>query len=66
MKYTTSSTPNPGLDARVIDLDSLLRHLGQLTDLRCPKGMRYGLAPVLLLIILAKLSGEDRPSGIAD
>jgi hypothetical protein len=37
-----------------------------LTDTRCPKGVRYALAPLLLLLVLAKLAGEDRPSGIAD
>ena len=61
-----ASTPGAGLDARLLDLDSLLERLGTLTDARHPKGLRYALAPLLLLMILAKLSGEDRPSGIAD
>lgn len=53
-------------EAHVVDMASLMRRLATVTDARCPKGVRYALAPVLLLIILAKLCGEDRPSGIAD
>jgi predicted transposase YbfD/YdcC len=66
MKCTTSPATCAALDARVIDLSGLLSRLETLTDSRCPKGLRYALGPVLLLIVLAKLSGEDRPSGIAD
>lgn len=49
----------------VFDLDSLGRRLVSLTDTRCSKGLRYPLPPLLLLIVLAKLSGEDTPSGMA-
>ena len=60
------STPfSPGR-AQVFDLNRLLRRLGEVTDTRHPKGVRYALAPLLLLIVLAKLAGEDHPSGIAD
>jgi predicted transposase YbfD/YdcC len=52
--------------AMVFDLDALLGRLETLTDNRCPKGRRYALAPTLLMIILAKLAGQDRPSAIAD
>lgn len=55
-----------GLEARVFDLGGLRRGLEGLADSRCPKGLRYALAPLLLLVVLAKLCGEDRPSGIAD
>lgn len=48
-----------------IDLESLQRRLATVTDRRCPKGLRYPLPSVLLLVVLAKLSGEDTPSGIA-
>jgi predicted transposase YbfD/YdcC len=51
---------------KVFAIGNLLSRLETLTDWRCPKGRRYSLAPLLLLIVLAKLSGEDRPSGIAD
>jgi predicted transposase YbfD/YdcC len=49
----------------VFDLGGLRRRLEALTDSRCPKGLRYALAPLLLLVVLAKLCGEDQPSGIA-
>ena len=54
------------LGAVVFDLDGLLEGLGQLSDCRGERGRRYELAPLLLLVVLAKLSGEDSPSGIAD
>jgi predicted transposase YbfD/YdcC len=40
--------------------------LAALHDRRGRRGKRYALPVLLLLIVLAKLSGEDRPSGIAD
>jgi predicted transposase YbfD/YdcC len=52
--------------ARVLDLGSLWNHLAKLTDSRSTKGLRYPLTPALMLIVLAKLSGEDKPYGIAD
>ncbi|MHB0878859.1 MAG: transposase family protein [Anaerolineae bacterium] len=42
------------------------RRLAALSDRRRRRGKRYALPLVLVLIVLAKLSGEDRPSGIAD
>ena len=66
MKSTTPLTGSADLNASVLDLASLLRRLATLTDPRCPKGLRYALAPLLLLIVLAKLAGQDQPSGIAD
>ncbi|MCB0190691.1 MAG: ISAs1 family transposase [Anaerolineae bacterium] len=50
----------------VFDLRSLYAHLERLTDGRDRRGVRYQLADVLSLIILAKLGGEDKPRGIAD
>lgn len=51
---------------RLIDLGSLYKKLEELSDTRKPRGLRYRLATILVLIILAKLSGEDKPSGIAE
>jgi hypothetical protein len=34
-----------------IDLESLHRRLATLTDRRCPKGVRYPLPSVLLLVV---------------
>lgn len=50
----------------VFDVRGLWRHLSVLGDRRHRRGRRYALGLVLLLVVLAKLSGEDRPSGIAD
>lgn len=50
----------------VFDVGSLYAHLEQLPDRRDPRGVRYALADVLALIILAKLCGEDSALGIAE
>jgi predicted transposase YbfD/YdcC len=50
----------------VFDVRALWHRLAALPDRRQRRGKRYALPVVLLLIVLAKLSGEDRPSGIAD
>jgi predicted transposase YbfD/YdcC len=51
---------------KVINLSSLYASFQTLEDKRKPKGKRYALATVLLGIFLAKLCGEDKPSGIAE
>lgn len=48
-----------------VEVGCLYERLCTLTDGRQPKGKRYTLAVVLLLLVLAKLAGQDRPSGIA-
>jgi predicted transposase YbfD/YdcC len=50
----------------VFSLGSLYSYLGQLTDRRKRRGVRYRLATILVLVILAKLCGQDKPYGIAD
>jgi predicted transposase YbfD/YdcC len=49
----------------VFDLGGLYAEFEELNDKRKARGKRYRLALVLLLIVLAKLCGEDRPYGIA-
>lgn len=51
---------------KVIDLKSLYIHFQSIHDQRKAKGKRYALATILLGIFLAKLCGEDKPSGIAE
>ena len=51
---------------RIINLGSLYTRFQRLVDKRKPKGKRYALATILLVMFLAKLSGEDTPSGIAE
>lgn len=50
----------------VFSLGSLYSYLAQLADRRKRRGIRYSLATILVLAILAKLCGQDKPSGIAD
>jgi predicted transposase YbfD/YdcC len=49
----------------VYDLNSLYAHFEALTDQRKARGVRYPLADALTLILLAKLGGEDGPTGMA-
>jgi predicted transposase YbfD/YdcC len=50
----------------IFAVSSLYAYLRKITDTRQCKGKRYGLATLLVVIILAKLAGEDKPSGISD
>ena len=52
-------------DGYVFDVNSLYDHLLRLSDKRKARGKRYSVALVVVLMVLAKLSGEDQPSGIA-
>jgi predicted transposase YbfD/YdcC len=53
-------------DGFVIDVNSLYVWLSRLQDRRKKQGLRYGLVIVLVMIVLAKLAGQDRVSGIAE
>jgi predicted transposase YbfD/YdcC len=50
----------------VFDVGSLYAHPQELKDKRKPRGIRYPLVAVLIMMVMAKLCGEDTPSGIAD
>jgi hypothetical protein len=50
----------------VFAVDSLVGHLAQVTDPRAARGVRYRLVDLLLLLILAKLGGEDTMQGMAE
>lgn len=63
MNFTTFATETDGF---LVDVGSLYARLSQLSDKRKAKGKRYSLGLVLLLLLLAKLAGEDKPSGIAE
>lgn len=63
MEASTAAVAREGI---VFDVDGLWQHLARVADRRRPRGKRYALPLVLLLMVLAKLCGEDRPSGIAD
>jgi predicted transposase YbfD/YdcC len=68
MSEYTAPTFDVNLDPHgfVIDLESLYDFLCRLKDSRHARGVRYALVTILVFVILAKLSGEDRLSGIAD
>jgi hypothetical protein len=51
---------------RIFDLGSLYARFGELRDTRKARGKRYRLEVILTLLVLAKLCGEDKPSGIAE
>jgi predicted transposase YbfD/YdcC len=54
-----------GFEERV-EIKSLAAFFAKVTDQRKRRGMRYQLAPLLVLIVLAKLCGSDKPFEIAD
>jgi predicted transposase YbfD/YdcC len=51
---------------QVMNLSSLYHRFEPLTDKRKAKGKRYALATILVGMFLAKLCGEDKPSGMAE
>jgi predicted transposase YbfD/YdcC len=51
---------------RVFDVGSLYAKFCTLSDKRKPKGLRYRLETILVGMTLAKICGEDNPSGIAE
>jgi predicted transposase YbfD/YdcC len=54
------------LDGMIFTVNSLYAFLLKLTDRRKRRGIRYSLATVLVLLILAKLCGQNKPYGIAE
>jgi len=46
-------------------LQSLAAHLAHIPDQRKPRGLRYPLTPLLVLIVLAKVCGANNPQEIA-
>ena len=57
-------TPKPEeSEVFVFDVNSLYAHFMRVTDHRDPRGIRYSLGLILTLVVLAKLGGEDHPTG---
>ena len=50
----------------VFDVGSLMSYLHQIDDPRHARGVRYSLVTLLVLLILAKLGGEDGMKGISE
>ena len=61
-----ASTRTAAAGAVVFEGGGLWQRLAALSDARRARGRRYPLPLVLLLAVLAKLGGEDQPSGIAE
>lgn len=55
-----------GITGILYDVGSVYEGLRKLTDLRKAKGKLYALELVLLIVVMAKLCGEDKPLGIAE
>ena len=50
-------------EEQFFDVGSLYARFKELKDLRKPKGLRYRSGTILVVMVLAKLYGEDNPSG---
>lgn len=50
----------------VINIGSLVARFEEIKDNRKARGKRYSLTTILVCVFLAKLCGEDKPSGIAE
>jgi len=50
----------------VFDIGSLYAYFQSLQDKRKSRGLRYPLVTMLVLVVMAKLCGEDQPCGIAE
>jgi len=67
MKVTTISAPLPlPNEALLLDLDALYRCLQTVPDHRSHSGLRYPLASILMIGVLAKLAGQDSSRAIAE
>ena len=54
-----------GATGILYDVGSVYEGLSKLTDMRKAKGKQYSLEMILLMVVMAKLCGEDKPLGIA-
>jgi predicted transposase YbfD/YdcC len=67
MHYSASRVQQEyGATGILYDLGSVYEGLAKIQDKRKARGKLYRLETLLMIIVLAKLSGEDKPSGIAE
>jgi predicted transposase YbfD/YdcC len=50
----------------IYEIGSLYDYFNQITDPRSKLGKQYALSTILIWMVLAKLGGQDKPSGIAE
>lgn len=53
-------------EGQLLNIGELYTALAQVSDKRQARGKRYTISLLLIVVILAKLSGEDTPYGIAE
>ena len=67
MQYSTGNLePKISVNGIEFEKGSVYDHLEKLTDLRKPNGKRYSLETLLMIILMAKLCGENTPMEIAE
>jgi predicted transposase YbfD/YdcC len=67
MHYSASKVKQDyGATGVLYDLGSVYEGFSKITDKRKARGKIYRLETILMIIVLAKLSGEDKPTGIAE
>lgn len=67
MKHNTFDSIDAGSEKeKLVSVDSLMAALQQIDDPRRARGVRYRLVDLLVLLILAKLGGEDSVKGMAE
>jgi len=67
MQYSASRVKQDyGASGVLYDQGSVYEGFSRITDKRKARGKIYRLETIMMIIVLAKLSGEDKPSGIAD
>jgi predicted transposase YbfD/YdcC len=67
MHYSASRVKQDyGATGVLYDQGSVYEGLSKITDQRKARGKVYRLETIMMIIVLAKLSGEDKPSGIAE
>lgn len=65
-QQTEYSANGLGENGFIFDVDSVYAYFEGVKDRRKARGLQYPLAAVLTLSVLAKLSGQNTPAGIAD
>ena len=67
MEYSTLGKEQEiSTEGVVYDQGSVYERLQGLTDIRGARGKRYILVTLLMIVLLAKLSGADSPTAIAE
>jgi predicted transposase YbfD/YdcC len=66
MESNIKPNQTDGQEGKVISVGQLYNYLLQVKDGRKRRGIRYQIATILILFILAKMCGQDKVYGIAD